>query len=263
MKILLITSRDNFFGGVFGTSYREAGGPAIADIVVLPGRSDLSYPFVWRGYVAWKLLGIAGIITVLGSRYCPWLLTESERAGGLHLDWVRAMSSPGTRVHYHNNARPQDLLAAVQAASPDLVVSIGAPVIFKRKLLDVPSLGAINVHNGRIPVYRGHFGTFWEVLEGEEFSYTCIHEMVPQVDAGGVLAFERTTVKDHSSFCQLLIHKKRSGGKALAEVLRRTVERDKFPEPVPWPIEPGDKNYFGWPTVQDIRRFSWRKIEKH
>ena len=44
----------------------------------------------------------------------------------------------------------------LREAKPDLLVSVGPPEILKPHVLDVPRLGELNVHNGRIPRSPGN-----------------------------------------------------------------------------------------------------------
>jgi methionyl-tRNA formyltransferase len=142
---------------------------------------------------------------------------------------------------------------------PDVLISVGAPVIFGRRVLDVPTIAAINVHNGLVPRYRGHFATFWEIYYDEPRSYVCIHKMESKVDSGDVLAWERVEVSQVSSFFELMLEKKRSGGALLARLLREIESKGRLPDAKPpHNVDSTLSSYFPWPSVKDVMRLRWR-----
>lgn len=73
----------------------------------------------------------------------------------------------------------------VREINPDVVASVAAPEIFKKGILGVPSLGCINIHSGKLPIYRGMMPNFWQLLHGEKHAVVTVHEMVEKLDAGG------------------------------------------------------------------------------
>ena len=143
-----------------------------------------------------------------------------------------------------------DGLAAMRASRPDMLVSVGAPEIFKPPVLATAAVGAVNVHNGRLPRYRGMFGTFWEMYCGEQWGCATLHVMEPRVDAGAVLAQSVVRLAGRTLH-DALVEKKREGGRLLAWLTRIAEAERQYPAPCPHNggIEPG---YFGWPTLGQI-----------
>ena len=151
-----------------------------------------------------------------------------------------------------------DGLTELRASRPDLLVSVGSPEIFKPPVLATAAFGAVNVHNGRLPRYRGVFGTFWEMYCGEEWGCATIHVMEPKVDAGAVLAQGVVRLADRSLH-DALVEKKREGGRLLAWLTRVVEVEGRYPAPRPHDggIEPG---YFGWPTLGQIVGLRLRRL---
>ena len=67
-------------------------------------------------------------------------------------------------------------------------MSVAAPEIFLPELLNIPRLGYINLHSGRLPSYRGMMPTFWQMLRGEQAITISVHRMAQKLDLGDVLA---------------------------------------------------------------------------
>ncbi|MFD7735034.1 formyltransferase family protein [Kitasatospora phosalacinea] len=91
-------------------------------------------------------------------------------------------------VPHHRVAHRDWASAAVRLAAwgTDLLVLIGMDVV-PAPVLDVPSLGTINAHNGALPGYRGMDAVAWAVLAGNPVVCS-VHHVTAAVDAGNVLA---------------------------------------------------------------------------
>ncbi len=258
MRLVIATSADDTLGGVFARAYYEAGGPPPVAVFVMEGRPDLSHPAWSLPWVALRMFGPVGVARIGASRKLKRPITKRDRESGLHLDWLDALSRDATRVNCRN-LHDADALTALRELSADVLVSIGAPRVIKPVALEVPRLGALNVHNGMLPKYRGHFGSFWEILNGEGTAGITIHEMTPTVDSGGIVAREEVAVASVSTFLDLLLEKKRRGGRLLATVLRDLAARPRpistlAMESVHPAATPG---YFAWPRLADIARFAF------
>ena len=86
----------------------------------------------------------------------------------------------------------------------NLIISIAAPQIFKKKLLEFPKLGCINLHGAYLPYYRGVFSAFWVLLNREKFTGATVHYMTTKIDAGDIIFREQypITKKDNiDSLC--------------------------------------------------------------
>lgn len=96
-------------------------------------------------------------------------------------------SSRGFPLVEAASVNSQEYIDAVTALRPEMIVSVAAPEIFKSPLLKVASIGCLNIHSGKIPEYRGMMPTFWQMLEKKPAVTVTVHEMVPKLDAGGVV----------------------------------------------------------------------------
>lgn len=262
MKKILVTTRSNHFGGCLATAYCKAGGTHFDTIIVVPERDDLKWPVWIKPIVAFKLLGLCGSINQLRYSRLQWTLRKAVVDLGFSCDWIKTLSSPETSVHHVNNINSDTSLDIIQAKKPDLLVSIGVPQIISPIVLDIPKVASLNLHNGDIPKYRGHFGTFWEVQQGEEYGVVSLHHMVPAVDKGQLVGKEKIRLAECKSFLDLMLKKKIAGGKLLANALKQvektgTFLEDTAVEKTPQNISSTKESYFGWPELKDILQFHW------
>ena len=261
MNFVLATNRDDRLGGVFAQAYREAGGPAFSDIITFPDRNSMGMSHALLA--ALKLARPMGTLRTSLARI-GWPL-PSDRKLGLAERWPNLLVKSGTPTHNWENLKDKERLAEFKSLAPDVLVSVGAPIIFSDSVLAFPSIGAINVHNGLPPRYRGHFGTFWEVYHEEPWAYVCVHEMVPKVDSGEMLGWEKIAMGECRSFFDLLIAKKRIGGRLLAQTLTDIKNTGMVPEASPIPgIDRNESGYFGFPSTRQMWHLNWKAVsEKH
>ena len=75
---------------------------------------------------------------------------------------------------------------------PDLLVVVSFGLIIPRWFLDLPTLGAINVHPSLLPKYRGPSPMQWAIRNGEEETGITVIRMNERMDAGDILYQEKT-----------------------------------------------------------------------
>ena len=81
-----------------------------------------------------------------------------------------------------------EFVALLQKLSPDLMVSMHYPVIFKRPILEIPPLGFVNEHPSRLPAGRGMTPSSWHMLIGDARNWITLHFLDPGIDTGDVIS---------------------------------------------------------------------------
>lgn len=143
-------------------------------------------------------------------------------------------------------------LKQVAALSPDVIMSVSAPEIFREELLGTPRIGCINIHSGRLPIYRGMMPTFWQLLHGESGAVVTIHKMAPELDAGGILQTIDFPLLERDSLDRVITGTKQQGARAMIRTLLEIADRDCI-EVVP--LDMTDASYFSFPRPSDVRAF--------
>lgn len=85
-------------------------------------------------------------------------------------------------------------IAALAAARPKLGVIAGYSTIFRAPLIDLPALGTINLHAGRLPAYRGGSPLNWQIINGEAEAGVSVIRVDAGIDTGPVLAEARLPI---------------------------------------------------------------------
>jgi len=70
---------------------------------------------------------------------------------------------------------------------PDLILSVYYRNMVSTKVLEIPRLGAFNMHGSLLPKYRGRAPINWAVLHGEPRIGMTLHKMVKRADAGDIV----------------------------------------------------------------------------
>ncbi len=189
-----------------------------------------------------RLYGITGVAR-LGSRFVR------ARLSGRSIARLAAERSipmlPATSVN------APEYVEEVRRLAPDVIVSVAAPEIFRADILRVPRLGCINIHSGRLPVYRGMMPTFWQMLHGEPNVTVTVHEMAERLDAGAVLGTASVPITANDSLDRVISTSKQAGAHLLIQVL----EQVRLGTTSRVPLDMAGASYFSFPGDQHVREF--------
>jgi methionyl-tRNA formyltransferase len=142
----------------------------------------------------------------------------------------------------------------VKAMKPDVIVSVAAPEIFKTGILGAARLGCINIHSGRLPIYRGMMPTFWQLLEGEKHVTVTVHEMAAKLDAGGVIQTLEFPLRDKDVLDRVITETKREGARLMIRALLSLADGTAQVTP----LDMSGAKYFSFPKPPDVARFRAR-----
>jgi methionyl-tRNA formyltransferase len=94
----------------------------------------------------------------------------------------------GVPVLQPTKLRDDEFLSAIAALRPDLGVVAAYGRILPDALLQIPTLGMLNVHASLLPKYRGAAPVHRAVIAGESVTGITIMRVVRELDAGPMLA---------------------------------------------------------------------------
>lgn len=105
--------------------------------------------------------------------------------------WFRSVArlaeQHGIPVHTPASVNTPDWIAHIRALEPALIFSFYYRNMICQEILDVPTLGAFNMHGSLLPKYRGRVPINWAVLHGEKETGVTLHYMVKRADAGDMV----------------------------------------------------------------------------
>ena len=98
----------------------------------------------------------------------------------------RKLKNIQDRIHFVENIHAQHVLRQVQSLEPDLGLIYGSPIL-KPELFEIPKLGTLGIHHGKVPEYRGNKTTFWMMYNGEQHAGVTIQKVNKGLDTGKVV----------------------------------------------------------------------------
>lgn len=79
-------------------------------------------------------------------------------------------------------------LEELRKVEPELILSFYYRAMIPKEALDMPRLGAYNIHGALLPRYRGRACVNWAVLNGETETGATLHVMTEFADRGDIIA---------------------------------------------------------------------------
>jgi len=92
-----------------------------------------------------------------------------------------------TPVYQPETLRDAAAHALVQEIAPDMIIVVAYGQILPQEILDIPSLGCLNVHPSLLPKYRGAAPIQWAILKGESVTGVTIMRMDAELDTGDII----------------------------------------------------------------------------
>lgn len=100
----------------------------------------------------------------------------------------------GIPVHMADSFNTDEVFAAIRAHRPDFLFSFYFREMIQARFLELPRLGAYNLHGSLLPKYRGRAPINWVLVKGEQETGITLHAMTPKPDDGHILAQARLAI---------------------------------------------------------------------
>lgn len=101
----------------------------------------------------------------------------------------------GLPVLQPEKIRNEEFLSLIRKQEPEIIIVVAYGKILPKALLEVPRLGAVNVHGSLLPKYRGAAPIQWAIINGERKTGVTIMKMDEGMDTGPVLLVEETEIQ--------------------------------------------------------------------
>jgi methionyl-tRNA formyltransferase len=102
--------------------------------------------------------------------------------------------SHGIPVHKAPAFNDPAVFEAIQALKPDFLFSFYFREMIQARFLEIPRLGAYNLHGSLLPNYRGRAPINWVLVKGETETGVTLHAMTPKPDDGDIVAQARLPI---------------------------------------------------------------------
>lgn len=128
------------------------------------------------------------------SRCLDYLLSNGFRVACLVSPKNVSLEDKARRVAAQNNIQTitwthdqHEMHNELEKFNADLFIVSGFPHILKTPLIKAPRIGAINLHGGKLPEYRGSSPINWALINGETTITISVLELTEEIDAGDII----------------------------------------------------------------------------
>ncbi|MCU0595928.1 MAG: methionyl-tRNA formyltransferase [Desulfobacterota bacterium] len=127
----------------------------------------------------------------------------------------------GIEVLQPEKASDDTFCGRIREKNPDLIVVVAFGQILRKKLLDIPKWGVINVHGSLLPTLRGAAPVQWTILNDEAKTGLTVMHMDEGMDTGPILFQEEIPVLKDETAGHLYDRLAKMAGDFLARSLER------------------------------------------
>jgi methionyl-tRNA formyltransferase len=154
------------------------------------------------------------------------VLTQPDRPAGRGLALAespvkRAAVAHGLAVFQPQTLKDANAQARLAEVAPDLMVVAAYGLILPQAVLDIPRLGAINIHASLLPRWRGAAPIQRAILAGDGETGISIMRMEAGLDTGPVLLSTPIPIEDHDTARTIHDELAALGGRLVVEAVER------------------------------------------
>jgi len=256
LRLLFITQDDPFYVRLFFEEFFKhcKSLDEIAAVVIAHAMGKKSYAKLAR-----QMYDFYGPVNFMkmGTKYAlrkilVHLPDAFRKNGGFNL--AQLCGNYRIPVIYESRINSNDFLEKVKGMDIDLIISVAAPVIFKKDIIQLPKYGCINIHHAPLPKYRGMMPNFWQMYHNEKSVGMTIHEINPKIDDGRIILQREVDIDQGETLDALIKRTKRIGAHLMIEAIEM-IRRGK----VKYVDNRADEGtYFSFPKREDVREFKKR-----
>jgi methionyl-tRNA formyltransferase len=152
------------------------------------------------------------------------VVTQPDRPAGrgltLRASEVKEVArAEGIPVLEPEKPRGPEFLHQIRELKPEVSVVVAYGHILRREVLDIPTLGSINVHASLLPELRGAAPIPWAIARGYAQTGVTVMRMVEAMDAGPILLQEEEPIAERETAADLTARLAEIGAVALVEAL--------------------------------------------
>lgn len=167
--------------------------------------------------------------------------------------WFKSVAELAQRhnipVHTPDSVNTREWITRLREMKPDIIFSFYYRNLICQEILDIPRLGAFNMHGSLLPKYRGRVPVNWAVLNGETETGATLHWMVRRPDAGDILDQEAVPIGPRDSardvFLKVTV--------AARKILERSLDAIRHGHAPRRPQDESRASYFGGRKPEDGR----------
>lgn len=127
----------------------------------------------------------------------------------------------GVQRIFTHDINCEEYIEKVKALTPDYIVSISCPQLFKEELIQVPNICCLNAHGTLLPRHKGVFGTWWTLFSEDKIAGSTIHKLELKLDSGPIIWQKSFKISEDDTQYSLAWKTKRDMAYGLIEIFQK------------------------------------------
>lgn len=103
-----------------------------------------------------------------------------------------------------NSLEYENFVKQIKRLDPDLIIVCSYSMLLHPDILEIPSMGAVNIHGALLPEYRGCNPIQWALINDESETGVTMHYMSAGFDSGDIVAQKRVPILDDDTWVVVL-----------------------------------------------------------
>jgi len=203
MTILILTSRLHIYSNAVLSSlirrhiFKGHRVIVYEQDAVVPGLSKIGG---LKKYV--HVSGIFYVVQQMGKQ-CLFVLRQAQdvignRRKSFYYPYNR-LADVSWIIEERNELTSDSIYRHIQSLKPDLILSVYSKLIIPKRILTFPRFGAVNLHPGLLPQYRGVSPVFWAMSRGDTYAGVTLHYLDKGIDTGAIISQKRISTRGYST----------------------------------------------------------------
>lgn len=212
MKIFIVTSALTFVPHNYNELLRGIVKDSRVQGLIVIQNKELSFLFKSLALI------LSGVAPAFGWQLLKNFFDSSSQ------EKIEIFSSQGKKFYNVKDIHDENFLQLLEKENVDLIINARTRAFFKKKLLQLPRLGCLNIHHGLLPDQRGLMCDFWGHLYKTPYGFT-IHQMTSKLDDGDILKVVEVKT-DGKDYLHSIAESARQEAQAVLEIMDQ-IEKDQ------------------------------------
>ncbi|HOJ42991.1 MAG TPA: formyltransferase [Syntrophorhabdaceae bacterium] len=149
-------------------------------------------------------------------------------------------------VYTPKNLKEGNWYQIIKSLAPDVIFSFYYRYMIPMEIIEIPQIGAFNMHGSLLPKFRGRAPVNWVLIKGEKKTGVTLHYMVEKPDAGDIIGQKEVEIECEDTAKTLFLKLAKASKELLKEVLP-LIEKGRI-KGIP---QTGESSYYGGRKADD------------
>jgi UDP-4-amino-4-deoxy-L-arabinose formyltransferase/UDP-glucuronic acid dehydrogenase (UDP-4-keto-hexauronic acid decarboxylating) len=173
-------------------------------------------------FIGGKQIGVDCLKQLLAKGVTPQLVIANMDDDGntlWHESLVKAASQYKLPLIKKLRVSNPHVINEIKKINPEIIFCIGGTQIIPEEVLNIPTLGCLNIHPALLPKYRGRYSTVHAIFNGEKKTGVTAHWMDTGIDSGPIIKQKKITITNSDTARTLYDKFTTVGGELFKEVI--------------------------------------------